>query len=129
MQWTKGSNSSSTETYPDEKTWSPDGPSELVGKLLVKKTVNRDDGPVTLLKIENGEGVWNVWCSRKALRDLAAEFDEQLIPGRVIGLKTPGKVKIEGTGHTFFPYELGFDDGEDIPKAKGAVLENDLEPF
>lgn len=115
MQWTKGSNANGDTDYSNEKTWKPEGADTIQGTLVSKKTVNGQDGqPVTVLKLENAEGVWNVWCSRKALKELVAEYDEQLILGRLIGIKTEGPKKVEGTSRTFYPYELGWAEAEDM---------------
>lgn len=126
MQWTKGTPAGGDIDYSSEKTWKPDGPEVLQGTLVSKKTVNGQDGnPVTVLKLEDSEQVvWNVWCSRKALKELVAEYDEQLIVGRLIGLKCGAAQKVEGTSRTFFPYELGFGDADDMKADDG-----ELKPF
>lgn len=122
MQWTKGTNTGEAD-YSNEKTWKPETADTIQGNLVSKKTVNGADGqPVTVLKLENGEGVWNVWCSRKGLKDLVAEYDEQLIIGRLVGIKTDGPTKLE-SGRTFFPYELGFGEDEDVSETKPAATE------
>ena len=129
MQWTKG-NAGATSVYSSEKTWKPDKAEVLQGTLTSKKSIKGNDGElVTILKIEDADGVvWNVWASRKALRDLVEEYDEQLIVGRFIGIKCGDSQKVEGTSRTYFPYELGFAEADDIPTPQNNVM-GDEEPF
>src|SRR5690242_7461324 len=90
--------------------WNPDGPDELVGVLTSKKVVNTKRGAVTLLKLQDEDGnEFNIWCNRTSLKNLVAEYDEQLIVGRTVGFRTEGKKTLED-GKTFFPYAIGFGD-------------------
>lgn len=108
MEWKKDPGGNGE--FEDEVSWQPDGPDELVGTLISKKVVNTKRGAVTLLKIEDEDGnAFNVWCNRTSLKNLVAEYDEQLIVGRVVGFRTEGKKTLED-GKTFFPYEIGFGD-------------------
>lgn len=103
--------------YGEEVSWQPDGPDELVGVLVSKKVVNTKRGPCTLLKIRDEDGVeMNVWCNRTSLKNIATEYDEQLIVGRTIGFRTEGKKTLDD-GKTFFPYEIGF--GDDLVSVGG----------
>lgn len=124
MQWTKG-NGGADSDFSDEKTWNPQGADSIQGTLVSKKTITQDGKPVTVLKVENDEGVWNVWGSRKSLKDLLAEYDEQLIVGRTIGIKTDGKSKLD-SGRDFYQYYLGFGDDDD---AKGSPEKVEEEVF
>ena len=90
--------------------WQPDGPEELVGVLIEKKVVNTKRGPVTLLKVQDEDGVvFAIWCNRTSLKNIVAEYDEQLIVGRTVGFRTEGRKSLED-GKTFYPYEVGFGD-------------------
>jgi hypothetical protein len=136
MDWKKPksqSNDGEAKEYGESERWNPEGPDEILGVLKLKKSVKGPHGLSTLLKIETAQGkTWDVWCNRTSLKTLVEENDAELIVGRVVGIRTEGKVEIEG-GKTFFPYEMGFGDESDVPapeaKARPAPVDHDDEPF
>jgi hypothetical protein len=108
MEWVKASQDGGGD-WGDEKTWTPEGESEIVGKLISKATVDTKRGPVVKLRIEEEKSgdIYAVWASRAGLKTLVEEYDDMLTAGRTIGIRCGDQVKIEG-GKTFYPYELGF---------------------
>lgn len=121
MKWHQSAGGNSD----DDVEWKPDGPDQLVGVLVGKRSVNTKYGQTTILKVESEDGtVYTVWCSRSGLKSLAEQHDEDLIVGREIGIKTDGPTKLPD-GNTFFPYELGFGEFRQAANA-GAGAE---EPF
>ena len=107
MEWVKNG----SEQFEGEKTWKPEGPAELTGKLIAKSTINLPEakgGPTVLLKLEDEKGqVWAIWASRMALKELVEKYDDALTVGREIGIRCLDKVKTAG-GNDFVPYEIGF---------------------
>lgn len=120
MEWKKPASSnngsgSSDKDWGDERTWKPTEPDELVGVLRSKRSVKANGEMKTVLTIEDANGTkWTVWCDRQALRDLVEENDAQLIDGRIVGLRTEGKITTD-SGRSFYPYELAFGDASDMP--------------
>lgn len=107
MDWKKDPGGNFDDQPP---SWQPEGPDELVGVLTGKKIVNTKRGPVTLLTIQDEDGNdFQIWCNRTSLKNIVAEYDEQLIVGRTVGFRTEGKKTLDD-GKTFFPYEVGFGD-------------------
>lgn len=127
MEWKKDPGG----TFEDDgaATWSPTEADELVGVLTEKKTVETKRGPVTLLKIQDEDGnLFQVWCNRASLKNIVEEYDEDLIVGRTVGLRTEGEKKIDGN-KTFFPYEIGFGDELVGATSNRAASTNSNEPF
>lgn len=113
MEWVKTAQDSGD--WGDEVTWSPEGEEELEGKLLSKNTIDTKNGPCVKLRVEHKDGtIYAVWASRTGLRTLVEEYDDELTVGRIIGIRCGDQVKIKG-GKSFYPYELGFEQGVPVP--------------
>lgn len=81
------------DTYEnDAESWKPkhDSPQQIVGTILERKTVTRDDGTeVEILKVETKDDQrWLVWVSPKMLRDCVRRDDPQ--PGDTWGIEYQG---------------------------------------
>jgi hypothetical protein len=69
----------------------------IEGIVTERKLVTRQDGTdVELLKVDDGDVTWVVWCSSIRLRDGLEAHDPQ--PGDKVGIQFDGK-KAVGKGH------------------------------
>lgn len=122
----------------DAENWKPkhDSPQSIVGTVLERKTVNREDGTeVEIVKLETkDEQRWLIWASPKMLRDALREDDPQ--PGDTWGVEYQGSKPV-GPGRNMDLYGTFYKAAKtakkatpnvtDGPKDSGYVDEDD--PF